>query len=222
MIGMALRIAAKDLRLTFKRSSSLIQAILLGFLLIFLFSLARETARQTSPLEAATIFWLATLFCQLLLFNQLYAFEEEEKARFYLLLLANPVQSIWLGKFFAAFSLLLLSQTVFLGGIIIFLNQQAGENFPIFFAAVPICDFGICALGSLLGALGYGGAGKESLLAIIIFPLLTPILLAGINLCSLAFCGENIDARLWLGLGLAFDSIFAAASLLLFNFIYQE
>lgn len=222
MIRMALRIAAKDLKLAFRSSAALIQAILLGFLLIFLFSLARETAMQTSPLEGSTIFWLATLFCQLLLFNQLYGFEEEGQARIYLLILGKPIQCVWLGKLLAALCLLPLSQAFFLAGDIIFLNQQPGENFSLFFAALAICDFGICSLGSLLGALGQGRSGKESLLAIILFPLLAPILLVGINLCSLAFSGENIEARIWLALGLAFDSIFTAAALLLFNFIYRE
>lgn len=222
MIGLAFQIATKDLKLSLRNRSALAQAILLGFLLIFLFSLSRETGQQTSPLEGATIFWLATLFCQLLLFNQLYSFEDEKKARIYLLLLGRPTQCVWLGKMLAAFCLLLLSQAVFLVGDIIFLNQRPGENFLMFFAALAICDFGICALGSLLGALGSGESARNSLLAIILFPLLAPILLAGINLSALAFCGENIEASLWIGLGAAFDSIFSAAALLLYNSIYQE
>jgi len=52
-------IAAKDLRLAVGGGQGLVQAVLLGLLLIFLFSLSRPTAELVSPQAAAAIFWLA-------------------------------------------------------------------------------------------------------------------------------------------------------------------
>ena len=91
-------IARKDLRLVLSRGAGLVQALLLGLLLIFVFSLSRETGETMSGQGAATIFWLSSAFCQVLSFNMLYGLEEANGSRAGLLLLPTPVQSVLLGK----------------------------------------------------------------------------------------------------------------------------
>ena len=76
MLKAACLIARKDLRLVLSRGAGLVQALLLGLLLIFVFSLSRETGETMSGQGAATIFWLSSAFCQVLSFNMLYGLEE--------------------------------------------------------------------------------------------------------------------------------------------------
>ena len=75
MLKAACLIARKDLRLVLSRGAGLVQALLLGLLLIFVFSLSRETGETMSGQGAATIFWLSSAFCQVLSFNMLYGLE---------------------------------------------------------------------------------------------------------------------------------------------------
>ena len=98
MLKAACLIARKDLRLVLSRGAGLVQALLLGLLLIFVFSLSRETGETMSGQGAATIFWLSSAFCQVLSFNMLYGLEEANGSRAGLLLLPTPVQSVLLGK----------------------------------------------------------------------------------------------------------------------------
>ena len=56
MLKAACLIARKDLRLVLSRGAGLVQALLLGLLLIFVFSLSRETGETMSGQGAATIF----------------------------------------------------------------------------------------------------------------------------------------------------------------------
>ena len=72
MLKAACLIARKDLRLVLSRGAGLVQALLLGLLLIFVFSLSRETGETMSGQGAATIFWLSSALCQVLSFNMLY------------------------------------------------------------------------------------------------------------------------------------------------------
>lgn len=221
MFKFAFAVAEKDLMLIFRAGAILVQAVLLGLSLIFLFSLSKDVGEVATPREVAVIFWLSSVFCEILLFNQLYALEEATVARQGLILSLFPTQAIWLGKAVAAGALLLTCQLILLPAAIIFLNADLKGPVLPGLSGFVLCDIGICALGSLLGAIGQGQNGREALLSVIFFPLLLPLLFAGVALSAIAL-GENGDnPGLWLGIAGAFDAIFLGASLLLFNFIYQ-
>ena len=207
----------KDLSLLFIRGSGLVQALLLGLLLIFVFSLSSGPA---NPVSAQAIFWVSSLFCQVLIFNQLYALEESHGQRLALLLLPVMPQTIWLAKSLAGLLLLLAAQLCFLPACVIFLGQTAGAHFVTSIAGLFLVDLGISALGSLLAAVAQGQASRESLLSILLFPLLTPLLLAGISLHTASFGGESQDLDQWLMLASAFDAVFVSVSFILFAFIY--
>lgn len=221
MLKAAWAIARKDLRLTLARGSGLVQALLLGLLLLFVFSLSQQVGETMSPQGAAAIFWLASAFCQVLVFNTLYGLEEANGARDGLLLMPGPVQAVWLGKALAGITLLLLAQLVFLPAAVVFLGQHISPLWPWALCAVLLADVGMAALGSLLGALSQGQAARESLLSIVLFPLLVPLLLAGIRVGAGGFAEalpEGVES--WLGVAAAFDALFLGAGILLFGFIY--
>lgn len=221
LVTMALSVARKDLLLTLARGSGLVQALLLGLLLLFVFSLAQGVGERLSPQNAAAVFWLSSAFCQVLVFNSLYALEERCASRVGLVLAPAPVQGVWLGKALAGMLLLLLAQLLFLPAAVVFLGQELRGDLPAALGILLLVDMGMCALGSLLGALAQGEAARESLLSILLFPLLIPLLLAGIGVGAQALGAPSPDGPdAWLGLAAAFDAVFAAAGLLLFGFMY--
>lgn len=222
MISFALAVAIKDLRLICRNSGIIIQAILLGLAIIFIFSLAGETGKVFSPREAGAIFWIGSIFCQILLFNQLYAFEEINQNRIGLLLTGSPVQGIWLGKATASFAGLAFVQLCLLPAITVFLNQTLSADIIEMLAAILVCNAGSCATGSLLGAISTGQGSRDSLLAILLFPLLVPLLLGGISLVAKGFGAEEINSGLWWSLIFAFDAIFTGTGLILFAFLYRS
>ena len=222
MLKAAWLIARKDLRLVLARGAGLVQALLLGLLLIFVFSLSRETGEAMNGQGAATIFWLSSAFCQVLSFNMIYGLEEANGARAGLLLLPMPLQSVWLGKALAGLCVILAAQAVFLPAAVVFLGQTVGEGWPLALLALVLTDLGMAALGSLLGALSQGQAARESLLSVVLFPLIIPILLAGIRVGAGGFSEALPEgAELWLGIVAAFDAVFLAAGLILFPFVFS-
>lgn len=221
MLKAALLICRKDLTLSLGRGSGLLQALLLGLLLIFVFSLSLLPGQRMSPQGAAAIFWLASAFCQVLIFSTLYAHEELNAQRQGLLLAPAPVQSVWLGKAMAGLCMLLAAQLLFLPASIVFLSQTLSPLWPLGLGIVLLADCGIVAVGSLLGALSQGQSARESLLSIILFPLLVPLFLGGIRIGSAVFSGSLAEgASSWFGIALAFDAIFIAAALVLFPAVY--
>jgi heme exporter protein B len=221
MLGPALRVAAKDLRLVLAGSQGLYQTGLLGLLIVFVFSLSRPAGEPVPAHAAGAIFWLATVFGQVLVFNLLYSLEEANGARIGLLLTPMPVQSVWLGKTLAGLALLLAAQALFLPATIVFLGQSVAGHALEGLAALLLIDWGLAVLGSLLGALAQGQATRESLLSVILFPLLVPVLLAGVKIGAMVLgAGGTEGAGSWLGLVAAFDGVFTGAALILFPFVY--
>ena len=227
MIRSALILARKDLTLICLRGSGLAQALLLGLLLIFIFSLARGLNEPFSPQAASTVFWVSTLFCQVLIFNALYALEEDNGQRQALLLTPAPVQCVWLGKALAGFVLLLATQVCFAPALLIFLEQSLHGPPHQILGLLLLANVGLAAAGSLLGAIAQGRAAKESLLSLILFPLLLPLLLAAIRLgaemlsASPALPVGGVETGAWFNILIGFNCIFAAAGLVLFPFIYS-
>lgn len=220
MLNAGLAIMRKDLRLLFHAGGALCQPLLLGGIILFLFSMANGPGEAASPKAAAAAFWLSSVFCQTLVFGQLYALEEANQARQALLLAGAPLQGVWLGKAAAGLVFLCLAQLIFLPAAIVFLNQSVSGALLPGLLGIGSVDLGIAILGSLLGALQRGSGGRDALLSVLLFPLLTPLLMAGQSLCARSLGGEGGDWLQWLGLALAFDAIFSAAALLAFGFLY--
>jgi heme exporter protein B len=219
MLSPALRIAAKDLRLCLRGAQGLAQTALLGLLVIFVFSLSRRPGEEVPALAAAAIFWLSTLFSQVLVFSGLYALEEGNGARLGLAMSPMPPQAVWLGKALAGLVLILCCQLVFAVAVAAFLGQGVAGSPALGAATVLVVDLGLAGLGSFMGALASGKTSRESLLTVIFFPLIIPALLAGIRMLEGVILG--VDAGLdWLGLAGAFAAVFSSAALVLFPFIY--
>jgi heme exporter protein B len=214
--------AAKDLRLSVSGGQGLVQAVLLGLLLIFLFSLSRPLGGTISAQAAGAIFWLASAFGLVLVFNDLFSIEEANGARVGILSSPAPVHAVWVGKGAAGLCLLLVSQLVFLPATVAFLGQTVHGPWWLLCVALLGADIGLVVIGALLGALSQGQAARESLLSVIVFPLLLPVLLAGITLFGMCFSPERAGEHgSWLGLIFAFDALFAGAGLFLFPFVYS-
>jgi len=223
MFAKFLNLASKDLRLVFLSGNGFVQALLLGFLLIFVFSIAGSKGAESHPRWIAAIFWLATSFSLVLIFNNLFALEEENETRQGLLIAPVPLQSIWLGKTIAGALLLLLVQLLFLPAEIVFLNISQASSWQGILLLIPLVDWGLVVLGSLLGGIASGENSRDSLLTIIIFPLLLPLLLAGIKIGeALLSSGGGEQIYSWYTIVIAFDLIFTGAALILFPFVFSE
>lgn len=241
MFKAALLIAGKDLRLTLgagRRGGGFLpaQIVLLGLLVIFLFSLAPDLgaadgAGQTalSPALAAVLFWVVSLLAQTLIFQRLYGLEQSSGVRLTLLTAPIPPQAVWLGKFLSGLALLALVQTILGPAVILLLRQSlAGPLLPGL-AGLLLTDLGLAAMGALLGAFCAAPdkrAGRGAMPAILSLPLLIPLLLAASRLCQMGLAPDASlpapEAVPWLGVLAAFDALVIGAALVLFPFVFRE
>ncbi|MDQ7031400.1 MAG: heme exporter protein CcmB [Desulfonauticus sp.] len=210
----------KDIKVLLGRTGTFVQSILLGLVLVFLFSLARPVGDVFSETYASTVFWIASIFSMILIFNSLYLLEQENDMQSALLLSPLTAEKIWLAKSISGFVALLLLQIVLFISTLVFLDQKQ-INFSFYFLLFFILiDVGLVLIGSLLGALSYGHEIKESFLSLVIFPLTVPVLLAGIKLGGCVW-GDMIDISGWFKIVLAFDCMYLGIGYILFPFVFK-
>ncbi len=223
MLSKGLVIAAKDVRQIIAGGNGLFQAVLLGLLLVFLFSLSNEPGERIAPQSVAAIFWISSCFSLVLIFTMLYRLEEENETRLALIMAPISLQTVWLGKLLGGLILLIMAQLCVLPALIIFLGQETLSSLPGMAALIVSVDMGLVILGSLLGAVSQGNATRDTLLSIVLFPLLLPLLLGGVKVGGVLLMGEPLRGTgNWFGIIGAFDAIFAGASLLLFPSVYGQ
>lgn len=243
MFKSALLIAGKDLRLTLTRGRfcpggpMLLQALILGLLIIFMFSLVPSLALSENasdiplaPALAAVLFWMSSLAAQTVIFQHLYGLEHTGSIQS--LLRAAPIapQAVWLGKTMAGLALLLIIQIILFPALVLLLDQKVGLDWQAALAGFALADLGLAALGALLGAFPVappGASARRSLLpAILSLPLLIPLLIAVAQLFQAALIPHitimDPNALPWLGLLAAFDALTIGAALVLFPFVFME
>lgn len=245
MLKALLILLAKDFKLLLRGGSGLAQALLLGFLIIFIFSLAAgdifkvnwsmlpapEVLLASEYLSGgelgSAVFWLASIFFILLLQPLLYGFEETWQAKIGLLSMDFSLRLLWLAKTMLGFVFLLLAQGLFLVAISLFLGQGPANYWFIGLSVMLLANAALVSLASMLAPISKLKSGSQALLAVLFLPLCLPLLLRLMAMGGHIFSAQKTSFQVWMWHSdflfvLAFAFIFVALGVLFFPFLYKE
>lgn len=197
-------------------------------LLLFAFAMGDIDEGMRQRLYVAETF-LTAFFALQLSFSRL--FEPDRQDRVFDLIRTYPVShTAW---FVAKYLLVLMLGSATLAPTLVigaFLNQtQRLSLFSWFICGVGVLALmGLAALGVLLSALTLKAQARQILYPLLYFPLTAPVLLAATQ-ASLAYMNgkEALTwipeaAKPWLGLLLAFDTIYLTLGVLLFTELVED
>ncbi len=215
-------IAAKDLRIDVRGRYSVAAVLPFAATVLLAFGLSLGPGRSTLERSAPAVMWLALLFSSVLAARQAYQLEGEDGALEGLVLAPGDKAAIFLGKASAiAIELVLLASGMWL--LVSTLFDVALVRTPhVLVAALVLGTVGLSALGALFGTLTESPRTREAIFPLLLLPLSTPVLVAGIRATELAIAERTSDALQWLGLLVAFDAVFVAAGTLLFGYLLED
>ncbi len=98
-------------------------------------------------------------------------------------------------------------------------------NVPLFQVAVLsiFVILGISLVGTLFSAIAIKTKTREVMLPVLLLPILSPILIAAVEVTSALIAGQSIsDTQRWMSLIIIFDAIFFVISPFLFTFIVSD
>ena len=194
-------------------------AVLVGIL----FNYALDwTVVQPRDLAAGMI-WLTVVFGGLLGLGRTFRMEEEEGAIDGLLLSPIPRDALYLGKVAANYAIVMAVTFLVLAVFWIFFDLRLVGSFWLLVGVLALGVLGFVAVGTLFSAVSVRSTMGETLLPILVFPVLVPVVVFGVSATARVFAGRpasEIAGNLRM-LG-AYALVGLAAGAGLFRFVVEE
>jgi heme exporter protein B len=217
----ALVIATKDLMVEWRSRTTLGQVAPLGLLVLVVFAFAFDANATLLEAGGPGLFWVAVLFGGVLVIQRTFAVESDDGNRDALLLSGLQPGGIFLGKLVGiAIQLLVLEVVVFVGVIVFFENSV--DDVALLIGAALAGTAAFSAAGALIGALSMGVRLRDTLLPLLLIPVLAPILLAGTRAFESAFGVSTVAGWNWTGLLCVIAAVYTAIGLVAFGPLLED
>jgi len=209
-------VAGKDLRIELRSRIGLWQVVPFAVLVLVLvaFAIGPDTASLRNA--APGIFWIAVLFSTVLSVQRSVAIESGEGTRDGLRLSGIDPAGIFLGKAAAVGLQLLVLQIVLWVGVTFLFNVRVHVVW-LAIATSLLATVGLASAGVLYGALSAGLRVRDTLLPILVLPVLAPVLLAGSKAWQSALDGNASSGAEWLRILIPFAVIYLVIGIVLYG-----
>ena len=217
----AVLVGGKDLRVEMHSRVATMQVAPYAVVVLLLFGFAFDQNHSLLSQAAPGLFWVAVLLSSLLAVQRSYAIEATDGARDGLRLSGLDPAGIFLGKA-AAIGIQLLALEVVLGaGVVILFGTRLHDPGLLILSALA-ATVGLATAGTVYGMLASGIRVRETLLPLLILPVVAPVLLAATQCWMAALGSSTTDGWKWLSLLAAFGAVYSALGVLCFSTLVEE
>jgi heme exporter protein B len=219
-------VAAKDLRIELRSRVALTQIVPVAVLVLVLFAFAIDPARGTLRRSTAGLYWIAALLVLLLAVQRTFAVEQSDGARDALRLSDLEPGGIFLGKAAALAVELLLVEAVLLVGVLVLYDVSLpATGAALLVVTCLAATAGLAAVGTLYGGLAAGLRVRDTLVPLLLLPVVAPVLIGATTAFEAALgTGSRSIAQgwPWVGLLAVFGLAYTAAGLVAFGPLLEE
>jgi heme exporter protein B len=185
-----------------------------------LFAFALDPARQILERATPGLYWITVLFSALLAIARSAALDEAAGVRDAVRLSALDPAGVFAGKALAvAAELLVLEALLAVGVIILYGAEPAGVGLLV--ATCLAATAAIASTGTLYGALVSGLRVRETLLPLLLLPVLAPVLIGATRAFEAALGGAPADGWPWCGLLAVFAILYSVAGALAYGTLLE-
>jgi heme exporter protein B len=214
-------IAAKDLRAELRAKESLSVMIAYSVLAVLIFGLAFDLRVPEATMVVPGVLWVVILFSGVLGLNRSFGAEVDRGTLAALLLAPVDRSAIYFGKLLGQLSFMLLNAAIILPFTLILFDINLLR--PWILVGVLLGSLGYTAVGTLFAALAANSRARESLLPILLLPVMVPIFMAGVALTAAVLDNRTLDDfQRWLWVMIVYDLLFLTVSYLVFDLIWEE
>jgi heme exporter protein B len=214
-------IAGKDLRIELRSKVTLQQVAPFAVLMLILFGVALDPDRGVLARASSGLFWVAVLFCALLAIQRSFTIEAADGGRDALRLSGLDPAGVFLGKAAAIAVQLVALEVVLAVGVVVMYGTEV-TGWPLLLATCGAATAGLAAAGTLYGVLAAGLRVRETLLPILLLPVLAPVLIGATKAFEAALGGVAADGWPWCGLLVTFALLYLVFGTLAFGTLLEE
>lgn len=218
-------IAAKDLRIEWRSRVLTNQVLPFAGVTMVMFAFALDA---TNVLErvAPGLVWLATLFSLLLLVQRSFAVESDDGALDALRVAGVDPLAIFWGKSLAlAAQLAVLEVVLLLAAVLLYGAVVPLGGVVLLVTTLLAATGGLACVGTLYGGLTAGFSGRETLLPLLILPVVAPVLIGATRAVEAALGTGGValsEGWPWIGLLAVFAVAFGVGGALAFGPLIEE
>ncbi len=223
VLALALAVAAKDLRLEFRRRTAFISAIVFTALVLAIFNFARDPTAVAAVDVAPGILWITFAFAGLLGLNRAFAIERENRALDGVLLAPVPRSALYLGKLLGNLVFVGVVEAIALPAFALFFNVPVWPVLGPLAGVIVLATVGFVAVGTLMSAIAVNTRFADLMLPVLMLPFLVPPVTGAVQVTARLFAQRPFaEVVAWLKLLVAYDIVFLVICLLTFEAVLDE
>jgi heme exporter protein B len=213
----------KDLRIELRTGEILITTGFFALLVTVMTSLSFYLDDVLGRKIAPGVLWISIAFSGVLAMGRSFQRERDNDVMRGLLLSPLPRAGIYLGKALGILAFLVLVELMLLPVLALLYRVDFGPALGYVGLITLLGTLGFSAAGALFAAMGVRARTKELVLSVVLVPLVSPALLAGVVATREVLGGASLaEVTDWLRVLCAFDLIFVVLGALLFGPLTSE
>jgi heme exporter protein B len=214
-------VGAKDLRVELRSRVTTMHVAPYAVLVLLLFGFAFDQNHTLLRQATPGLFWLAVLLCTLLAVQRSFAIESADGARDGLRLSGLDPAGIFLGKA-AAIAVQLAALEVLLGIGVVVLFAADLRDPGLLLASAAAATLGLAAAGTVYGMMSAGLRVRETLLPLLVLPVVAPVLLGATQAWMAALGLSVANGWKWMALLATFAAIYLTLGVLGFSTLVED
>ena len=218
-------IAAKDLRIELRSRVVLNQVLPFAAIVMVLFAFALDTDVVLQRVAPGLV-WLATLFSLLIMVQRSFAIETSDGAIDALRVAGVDPAGMFLGKAAAlAVQLAVLEIVLLAAAFVLYRAEFRIGGLVLLVTTCVAATCGLALVGTLYAGLAAGVRGRETLLPLLLLPVVAPVLIGATRAteAALGTGGAAVtDGWPWVGLLAVFAALFGVGGTLAFGPLIEE
>ncbi len=222
-LAQARAVLQKDLSIELSTGEVVITSGFFALLVVIMASLSFFGGPQSGRLVAAGVIWLSLAFSAVLALGKTWQRERDESALDGLLVAPLSRSAIFAGKAVGVLAFLLIVSAVVIPVSALLFSLDLTVVGPGLLCIALFATPGIAASGTLFGSMTVRTHARDLLLAVVLFPLLSPTLLSAVastrELLNGAPVSELGDYFKLMGV---FDVVFVSGGLMLFGTLVER
>jgi heme exporter protein B len=224
VIAATVAILRKDLKVEARTRESVPAMVLFSITVFVLFHFGLD--RDTLEGDIATgVIWVTLLLAALLGINRLYVAERDQGGFVGMRLAPIDLTALWLAKATALFIYLVALEVIALPAFdLLLLGPGLDGALPELLPILLLANLGLAAVGALVAALAIETRARELIVALLLLPLLVPVIIAAAKATEplLASSQSPDDLAKWLGFLALYDVVFVLVSVAVFDFLLDD
>ncbi len=218
-----LAVFMKDLRIELRSREIILSTALFALLVVLLSAFAFGLNTLPAADASAGVLWIAIAFSGILALGRTFVRERDFGVWSAMLMTPAPRAALYLGKVLGVLVFLLVIEIVLIPIIEVFFHAPLIANLGALVPVLFLGTLGYAAVGTLFAAMTVRTHLRDLLLGVILYPLVTPSLIAAVKATGVILSGEGLAGAIdYIELLVVIDLLFLVGGLWLFGPLMED